>query len=119
MKSRLIEKAAALARERHDGQLRKGPKRLPYVTHCEEVARLVLDNGGGEAAVAAAWLHDTVEDTDTTVDEIGALFGEKVAGIVDEVTDDPGLDKAAARAAQIAQAPNRSPDAALVTRALS
>jgi hypothetical protein len=117
MNSRPIEKAAALARERHDGQLRKGPKQLPYVTHCEEVARLVLDHGGGEAAVAAAWLHDTLEDTDTTLDEIEALFGEEVAGIVNEVTDDPRLDKAAARAAQITEAPNKSTDAALVKAA--
>ena len=48
--------------------------------------------GADEDTIIAAWLHDTVEDTDTTLDEITQLFGANVAGIVDEVTDDPTLE---------------------------
>ncbi|MBF9060307.1 HD domain-containing protein [Rhodobacterales bacterium HKCCSP123] len=112
-----IARAAKLAEERHRGQVRKGPEALPYVTHCEEVARLVETHGGDEDAIAAAWLHDIVEDTDTTLEEVEALFGRSVADIVAEVTDDPALDKQAARAEQVRSAPTKSPSAALVKAA--
>ena len=117
MNSEIIEKAARLALERHEGQFRKGPARLPYVSHCEDVARLVARHGGDDIAVAAAWLHDAVEDTETTLGEISATFGEDVAGLVDEVTDDPNLEKHEARAAQIQDAGKKSPAAALIKAA--
>ena len=66
----MIDKAARLAAERHAGQFRKGPAGSPYITHCGEVAALVAEHGGTEAAIAAAWLHDTVEDTGTSLAEI-------------------------------------------------
>src|SRR5690606_33638109 len=74
-------------------------------------------HGGDEAAVTAAWLHDIVEDTPTTLIEIEERFGPEVASIVAEVTDDPKLSKADARAEQIASAPRKSPAAALVKAA--
>ena len=117
MKSEIIEQAARLARERHQGQFRKGPERLPYVTHCEDVAHLVARHGGNDIAIAAAWLHDAVEDTETTLDEIRSTFGEDIAGLVDEVTDDPALQKHEARAVQIRDAAKKSPAAALIKAA--
>ena len=113
----MIERAAALATARHDGQWRKGAVKLPYVSHCQEVAQIVSDHGGTEAAICAAWLHDAVEDTQTTPDELRALFGAEVADLVAEVTDDPKLNKTAQRAAQIASAAHKSPEAAMIKAA--
>ncbi len=112
-----IDQGVALAAERHAGQVRYNPAGLPYVTHCEEVAALVEEHGGDEAAIIAAWLHDIVEDTPTTLAEIEQRFGGEVASIVAEVTDDPSLSKAEARAAQIASSPGKSSKAALVKAA--
>lgn len=105
------------ATERHEGQTRKGPNPVPYVTHCEEVAATVARHGGSEDVVTAAWLHDTVEDTVTTLVEIEQLFGTVVAGFVNEVTDDTSLPKAERQAAQIASAPHKSAGAALIKAA--
>lgn len=77
-------RTAAWAAERHAGQHRKSGE--PYVTHCIEVAILVTDMGGSTPMVQAALLHDTVEDTGTTVEEIAREFGEDVARIVDGCT---------------------------------
>ncbi len=107
----------ALATSRHDGQFSKGPNPLPYVTHCEEVAETVARHGGTEEAISAAWLHDTVEDTETTLLEIGQLFGGTVAALVAEVTDDPALSKDEQRKAQIATAPHKSAGAAMIKAA--
>lgn len=112
-----IADAARFAQTVHSGQFRKGPKALPYATHCAEVADIVRQFGANEDTIIAGWLHDTVEDTDTTLGEITSLFGAAVAEIVDEVTDDPTLDKAAQRAAQISSAPQKSPGAAMVKAA--
>lgn len=75
---------AAWSAARHAGQYRKSGE--PYVTHCIEVAILVTDMGGSTAMVQAALLHDTVEDTDTTVEEIASEFDKDVARIVDGCT---------------------------------
>jgi len=107
----------ALATSRHEGQFRKGPKPLPYVTHFEEVTEIVARHGGSDADIAAAWLHDTVEDTETTLTEIAMLFGDNVAGLVGEVTDDPDLTKEEQRKAQIATAPHKSAGAAMIKAA--
>ena len=112
-----ITEARSLATERQEGQFRKGSARLPYVVHCEEVAALVARYGGSEDAIVAAWLHDIVEDTDTTAEEIRARFGKAVASIVLEVTDDPGLGKEVARAQQVLSAPRKSLEAALIKAA--
>jgi (p)ppGpp synthase/HD superfamily hydrolase len=113
--SDLLFRAEALARARHDGQTRKGVGRQPYIVHVEEVARLTASWGGGEAEIAAAWLHDTVEDCPpTTLDELEALFGAEIAGIVAELTDDKSLPKAERKRLQIHHAPGKSPAACLV-----
>lgn len=107
----------AFATERHVGQYRKGTNPLPYVAHCEEVAEIVGFHGGSDTTIAAAWLHDTVEDTETTLSEVAVLFGDRVASLVAEVTDDPNLSKEEQREAQIASAFQKSPGAALIKAA--
>ncbi|MBD3679390.1 MAG: HD domain-containing protein [Rhodobacteraceae bacterium] len=114
----LIQAAEAFARERHQGQLRKGAAQEPYIIHIEEVAHLTRVWGGSEAAIAAAWLHDTVEDCPpTSLEELADRFGAQVAGLVAELTDDKNLGKQARKDLQIANAPKKSPEACLVKMA--
>ena len=61
--SDLISRAERFARVRHEGQFRKGKAKEPYTNHLVEVAALVERWSGSESAIAAAWLHDTVEDS--------------------------------------------------------
>jgi hypothetical protein len=91
-----IDRARAFAIERHGDQLYG--KGLPYQWHLGKVAELADKLGYSELIQAAAWLHDTVEDTSTTITEISELFGDQVAEIVEAVTytvDDKssGIDK--------------------------
>lgn len=110
----LIDHARGFAEAAHLFQTRKGAGQAPYVVHLEEVAALVARFGGDETAVAAAWLHDTVEDCRITFAEIEARFGPEVAGIVRELTDDKSLEKAERKRLQVVHAPGKSPAAALV-----
>ena len=71
----LIEKAKAFAEKVHAGQTRMNKAKSPAITHMAEVAALVEEDGGSPEEVAAAWLHDTVEDTPTKIEEIGQEFG--------------------------------------------
>ena len=101
----LINRAERFARVRHEGQFRKGKAQEPYTIHLEEVAALVERWSGSERAIAAAWLHDTVEDCPpTSVAELEALFGKEIAGIVAELTDDKSLPKAERKKQQILNA---------------
>ena len=113
---RLVMTAAAFAARMHSGQFRKGANADPYINHPIEVARLLAEVGGIEDVriLAAALLHDTLEDTEATFEELGAKFGEAVAGLVQEVTDDTSLPREDRNAHQIASAPKKSPGAALV-----
>ena len=80
----MIEKAYNLANEAHKGVCRRSGE--PYICHPLAVARLVLDLGMDTESIAAALLHDVVEDTPTTLDNLKAAFGEEVALLVDGVT---------------------------------
>lgn len=82
----MIEKAIEFATRKHEGQVRKYTG-IPYIKHPEEVAGIMERYGRGEAAIVAAWLHDTVEDTDATLAEVREIFGAEVAEIVDFLTD--------------------------------
>ncbi|MFM6980791.1 MAG: RelA/SpoT family protein [Micrococcales bacterium] len=84
----VIEKAFETAELAHRGQLRKSGEE--YITHPLAVARILADLGIGEASLAAALLHDTVEDTDYTLEQLRKDFGEEIANLVDGVTK---LDK--------------------------
>lgn len=89
--SELIAAARAFAIERHEGTFRQNKAREPYAVHVVEVALLVEESGGSAEEIAAGFLHDTVEDTKTTILEIRLRFGDKVADIVDGLTDPTGF----------------------------
>jgi len=82
----LIFRAIRFAAKAHEGQVRKG-LRVPYVYHPMDVGRILMDMGCPEELVAAGILHDTVEDTDVTLEVIKEEFGGNVAGIVAEATE--------------------------------
>ncbi|MGI8669681.1 MAG: HD domain-containing protein [Aridibacter sp.] len=106
-------KAASFAAKKHIGQTRKGKDEAPYINHPLEVVNLLINVGNVEDddTLIAALLHDTVEDTDATREEIAEKFGENVASIVMEVTDDKSLSKAERKQAQVEHAPHLSDEA--------
>lgn len=75
--------------KKHIGQVRPNTNKEPKTIHLSEVAHLVKKAGGNNIEIAAAFLHDTVEDTNTTIDEIKENFNSIVAEIVEELTDPP------------------------------
>ena len=113
---RLVSEAADFAARRHSGQQRKGRGSEPYVNHLAEVANLlsIAADGTDAELVAAGWLHDTIEDTTTTREELAQEFGERVTALVVEVTDDMTLPKQERRQKQIVDAPRKSPGAKLI-----
>ncbi|MBP1930449.1 RelA/SpoT family protein [Ammoniphilus resinae] len=80
----LLERAYALAREAHEGQIRKSG--APYIIHPIAVAEILLNMQMDAVTVAAAFLHDVVEDTPITLEELRKQFGDEVAKLVDGVT---------------------------------
>jgi (p)ppGpp synthase/HD superfamily hydrolase len=113
---RLVSEAAEFAAHRHSGKARKGRGNEPYVNHLAEVANLLAAATEGKDAelVAAGWLHDTIEDAGTTAQELDKAFGQRVADLVAEVTDDISLSKDQRRQKQVLEAPTKSPGAKLV-----
>lgn len=87
--SELIEQAKAFALNAHKGQTRLNKDKTPLATHLEEVVSLVEWSGGSEVEIAAAWLHDVVEDTKKTIVDIYENFGGEVVSIVHGLTDPP------------------------------
>ena len=116
MGAALILSALQFAARKHKGQFRKGGLNVPYINHPIDVATLLATVGEvrDPEILAAAMLHDTVEDTETTPGEIEKEFGRTIAGLVAEVTDDPGLSSAARKLAQEAEAPFKSHRAKLI-----
>ncbi|KAM6308552.1 guanosine-3',5'-bis(diphosphate) 3'-pyrophosphohydrolase MESH1 [Aegotheles albertisi] len=108
--------AAEFAAWKHRGQRRKDPEGTPYINHPIGVARILAQEGGVTDLVVlqAALLHDTVEDTDTTLAELEARFGAAVRAVVQEVTDDKGLPAAERKRLQVERAAGSSPRARLV-----
>ncbi len=84
----IVEKAYDVAKRAHEGQLRRSGE--PYITHPLAVAEILLELGSGPKTIAAALLHDTVEDTDYSLDMLRVDFGDQIALLVDGVTK---LDK--------------------------
>ena len=111
-----IVKAAQFASEKHRNQRRKDADASPYINHPLALANVLATEGGidNPDVICAALLHDTIEDTNTTADELTTHFGPKVASIVLEVTDDKSLDKAVRKEEQVRHAPHISPEAKLV-----
>jgi guanosine-3',5'-bis(diphosphate) 3'-pyrophosphohydrolase len=103
-------KALSFAADKHRFQRRKDTEETPYINHPIRVA-LTLAETGGETnldLLIAAILHDTIEDTQTTVHEIESHFGSTVLGLVLEVTDDKNLTKEERKKLQVLNAPHKS-----------
>ena len=105
-----LMKAAHFAAARHSEQRRKGASAEPYVNHLLEVAELVSSalSEPDTNLVIAALLHDTVEDVGVTKEELSANFGQDVADLVLEVTDDKSLPKQERKRLQIVNAPKKT-----------
>jgi (p)ppGpp synthase/HD superfamily hydrolase len=105
-----ILSAARFAAERHAQQKRKGALGEPYLNHLVEVAELVTASSQtlDTELVMAAFLHDVIEDTSVTLQELKNLFGSDVANLVAEVTDDKSLSKEMRKHLQVQTAPNKS-----------
>lgn len=88
----LVSRAEDFATRAHDGQTEKDENKTPYIYHPAMVARLVSQAGCSDEEIAAAWLHDTVEDTNVVIETIKKEFGNEVAHIVEGLTDIPGWE---------------------------
>lgn len=90
-RSPLVREALEQARTDHEGQVRNGSGGMPYVEHPMRVAALLDEHGFGDEVLAAALLHDVVEDSETTLDELREKFGGEVGGLVGAMTDDESI----------------------------
>jgi GTP diphosphokinase / guanosine-3',5'-bis(diphosphate) 3'-diphosphatase len=108
--------AAAFAARKHRDQRRKDADASPYINHPIALADTLANEAGlhDPITLAAALLHDTIEDTDTSTEELQEAFGAHVAGIVGEVTDDQSLGKADRKRLQVEHAATLSHHAKLV-----
>lgn len=110
-------KVVGFAAEKHKTQRRKDVESSPYINHPIALAKALANEGGIVAhdVLCAAVLHDTIEDTNTTADELSRLFGDKITSIVLEVSDDKNInDKAVRKLLQIEHAAHLSHEAKLV-----
>ena len=116
MSSKLILKAAHFAAQKHRDQRRKDKDISPYINHPISVAKIISKIGNVEDSevLSAALLHDTLEDTKTTSEELIDNFGERVCSLVQEVTDDKTLPKLERKQRQIDHAKEISRDAAII-----
>jgi GTP diphosphokinase / guanosine-3',5'-bis(diphosphate) 3'-diphosphatase len=112
----LVLQALAFAADRHRDQRRKDAAASPYINHPIALANVLVREGEvtDSGVLAAALLHDTVEDTQTTPAELRAAFGPAIAAIVEEVTDDKSLPKAERKRLQVEHAATMSREAKLV-----
>ncbi|MCX7986222.1 MAG: HD domain-containing protein [Bacteroidales bacterium] len=108
-------KALDFAAQQHIFQRRKGSFNIPYINHPIRVSYLLIQCGETDVELlSAALLHDVIEDTQATAEEIASMFGEKVASIVSEVTDNMQLSKEDRKRLQIEKAPFLSRPAKLI-----
>jgi len=114
--SSLLLKAIAFAADKHRKQRRKDAESSPYINHPIALANALANEGNisDQNTLCAAILHDTIEDTETTKEELVENFGEKIANIVIEVTDNKDLPKAERKLLQIEHAAHASYEAKLV-----
>jgi len=103
-------KAIEFASRKHSTQRRKDEEASPYINHPIAVAHVLAEVGGVTdlMTLMAAVLHDTIEDTKTTPEELEAQFGRTVRKVVEEMTDDKELEKAERKQLQIDHAPHLS-----------
>ena len=112
----MLLKALKFSADKHTKDRRKDVEESPYINHPIQVATLLAVEAGIDdiTVLQAALLHDTVEDTETSYEELVEVFGAAVADVVMEVTNDPTLSKAEQKRMQIVNAPHKSAAAALV-----
>src|SRR6266571_7711158 len=112
----LLLKALAFAAHKHRDQRRKDAQASPYINHPIALADVLVNEGGvtDVGVLCAALLHDTVEDTATTHEELVDAFGSRIARIVGEVTDDKLLPAAERKRLQVEHAASLSREAKLV-----
>lgn len=91
-RSELIARALAKASAEHAGQVRNGSGGLPYIEHPRMVAATLAERGYRDEVLAAALLHDVVEDSDTTVADLRAEFGAEIADLVAVLSDDESIE---------------------------
>jgi (p)ppGpp synthase/HD superfamily hydrolase len=99
-RSPLIHLALGTAREAHAGQVRNGSGGRPYIEHPLAVAERVAEAGYDDEVLAAALLHDVVEDSELTVEQLRERFGAAVAELVDVLSDDESIESYADRKAE-------------------
>ena len=109
-------RALRFASYKHRKQRRKDADASPYINHPIAVAELLATTGevSDIATLSAAVLHDTIEDTETTSEELEAAFGAEVRHLVEEVTDDKSLEKQTRKQLQVEHAPGLSPGAKMI-----
>ena len=112
----LLVRAIAFASEKHSTQRRKDAAESPYINHPIALVDVLANEGNVTDidTLCAAALHDTIEDTATTADELKSIFGEKITAIVLDLTDDKSLPKHVRKEKQIEHAPHCSPEAKVV-----
>ncbi len=91
-RSPLVREAAEVAAEAHAGQIRNGSGGMPYIEHPRAVAERLAEHGFDDEVLAAALLHDVVEDSDLTVERLRERFGDRVADLVAALSDDESID---------------------------
>jgi guanosine-3',5'-bis(diphosphate) 3'-pyrophosphohydrolase len=106
----ILLKAAEFAAHKHREQRRKNADASPYINHPIAVANVLRNEGGitDPVILAAALLHDTLEDTETTYEELRGQFGDEIADVVEEVTDTQWLTKEARKRLQVSKASHSS-----------
>ena len=111
-----LAQAADYAARQHVAQRRKGERGEPYINHLTEVAALLAEATDGDDVVLlmGGLLHDTLEDTDATYEDLQERFGPEVAALVAEVTDDKSLPKEERKRLQITKTPAKSRRAKLL-----
>jgi guanosine-3',5'-bis(diphosphate) 3'-pyrophosphohydrolase len=114
--TRKVFEALAFAAHKHRDQRRKDEDASPYINHPIALANILISEGGitDHVVLCAAILHDTIEDTQTSYDELASAFGKEIADVVAEVTDDKRLEPADRKLLQIEHAAHASPRAKLV-----
>ena len=112
----LILKALSFAARKHESQRRKGGRSSPYVNHLIDVAERLWEIGGIHDinTIVAGILHDTIEDTETSKEELVSEFGSEICSVVLELSDDKSLPKQLRKRLQVEHAVSLSHRARLV-----
>lgn len=113
---KLLLKALAFSAQKHKDQRRKDVEASPYINHPIALANILCNEAGIDnlEVICGSLLHDTVEDTATTFEELETEFGKRIRDIVAEVTDDKTLNRQERKQLQIDHAPHISDEAKLV-----